>query len=99
MNCRYNEFFSRNEWGRIVKQLEIPPHQKEICQEILSGKSDKQIATALGLQVATIRTHISRLFARLDVQDRVELILFLFRQAHCKGHNGDCNQMRRKRIR
>jgi hypothetical protein len=33
------------------------------------------------------------------VQDRVELILFLFRQAHCKGHNGDCNQMRRKRIR
>lgn len=70
--------FDNEEWKRLVAELALSPRQIEIVRHLLLGQSDKQIAAAMGLAQPTVRTHLSRLFARLNVRDRHELILRIF---------------------
>jgi DNA-binding NarL/FixJ family response regulator len=49
--------FSRVEWDHVTRELGLSPQQERIVALILSGKRDKQIATALGLSIATVRTY------------------------------------------
>lgn len=74
------KIFSEVEWCELLTQLSLPPRQEQIVKHIFDGLGDKQIAGKLGICVPTVRTHLSRLFARLDVQDRHELSLEVFRQ-------------------
>jgi DNA-binding NarL/FixJ family response regulator len=41
----------------------------------MRGRSDRQIAYELGIAVPTVRTHVTRLFRRFDLCDRIELVL------------------------
>ena len=66
------------EWAHVVRVLRFSQQQARITELILHAKRDKEIAAALGVNVWTIRTHLSRIFARLDVADRVELLLLVF---------------------
>lgn len=64
-----------------MASLRLPPRQADIVRLILQGKQDKEIAAALGLRRSTIRTYLARIFARLGVSDRVQLILCI-----CSDH-------------
>ena len=75
-----NEIFTRTEWTKLWDRMPLPPRQKDITREIMRGLSDKQIATKLGIAVPTVRTHLGRMFARLNVRDRSELILYIIHQ-------------------
>jgi len=70
--------FSETEWSELVHDLALSPRQADIVKLLLSGLSDKQIARQLHIRVPTVRTHLSRLFVKLGVQDRNELILYVF---------------------
>jgi len=70
--------FTGEEWSRIVTALRLSPQQANIVGLIMQGRRDKQIAGELHLSPATVRTHLRAIFARLDVQDRVELVLKVF---------------------
>lgn len=72
------EIFSEIEWKELVEGLSLSPRQAQICKNLLRGLSDKQIAYLLKISVPTVRTHLSRLFLKLDVQDRQELVIHLF---------------------
>jgi len=74
------EIFSESEWMELAKGLSLSPRQAEVVKCLLLGHSDKLIALDLQISIATVRTHLSRLFLRFDVQDRMELILYVF---HC----------------
>ena len=74
------EIFSQSEWAELVNKLSLSSRQTEIIKELFSNRSDKQIAGDLQISVPTVRTHLSRLFSKFDVQDRIELILCVF---HC----------------
>jgi len=69
--------FSEAEWARLKEHLGLPPRQAEIARHILCGKSDKQIAHAMGISVATVRTHLGRLLGKFGLGDRVGLLLYL----------------------
>ena len=73
------EIFTESEWLEIVNELSLPPRQAEVIKYLFLGHSDKQIAMELKISVPTVRTHLSRLFSRFDVQDRVELVLYVVR--------------------
>jgi DNA-binding NarL/FixJ family response regulator len=73
------KIFSDSEWALIMQVVPLPPRQLQIIQHLFDGYSDKQIAAALDISVATVRTHINRLFMRLNVRDRCELILYIVR--------------------
>ena len=69
-------------WNQIAKSLKLSPQQKRIVELILRSACDKQIAMMLGIKKPTVRTHLDRLFRRLDLNDRCELILLVFRMSH-----------------
>jgi DNA-binding CsgD family transcriptional regulator len=69
---------SEQEWARLSEHLHLPPRQAEIAKHIMSGKSDKQIARAMGISITTVRTHVSRVFRKFDLNDRAELMLHVF---------------------
>jgi len=69
--------FSEHEWIRVTRGLNLSPQQDALARNLLLGKSDKQIAREMGIAVPTVRSHITRLFRKFDVCDRIELILLL----------------------
>jgi len=81
-------------WVAVVRELELSPQQARIVEALLRGMRDKQIAGTLGLRVPTIRTYLDRIFRRVGVQDRVELILKVFTVAHSLGSVNGCRLSR-----
>jgi len=68
-------------WARVVEEFGLPRQQARIVKGILCGMGDKQIARELGLRVPTVRTYLGRIFDRLGVGDRVQVILRVLAQA------------------
>ena len=71
--------FTESEWLELVNELSLPPRQVEVIKRLFVGHSDKQIARELQISVPTVRTHLSRIFSRFDVQDRTALVLYVVR--------------------
>ncbi|HZL36253.1 MAG TPA: helix-turn-helix transcriptional regulator [Tepidisphaeraceae bacterium] len=89
--------FSPREWATVAAALQLSPQQTRIVGLILEGKRDKQIAVALGMSISTVRTHLGRIFARLDVADRVELVLHVFARFRSGDDNSRHRQNQRQR--
>jgi DNA-binding CsgD family transcriptional regulator len=51
--------------------------EKDVIQFLLQGKSNKQIALALGISSRTVEFHLSNIYAKLGVNNRSEAILKL----------------------
>lgn len=49
----------------------------EVLKLLLQGKSNKQIAASLDISVRTVEFHLKNIYAKLDVSNRIELILKL----------------------
>ena len=72
------QIFSDAEWQDLMAGLEMSGRQKQILDCLFCGMGDKQMATAIGIAPATIRTHLGRLFLKTHTQDRVGLVLHIF---------------------
>ena len=70
--------FSDSEWAELVSDLSISLRQAEVIKHLLSGLSDKQVALEMQISVAGVRAHLSQLFSKFDLQDRHELVLYVF---------------------
>jgi len=54
--------------------LALPPSLRRIADLLGSGMSDKEIAVALDVPLATVRTYAARIYARLKVEGRRDLM-------------------------
>jgi len=90
------DIFSKSEWLQLTNDLPLSPRQADIVKCILCGYSDKQIAIKLHISVATVRTHLSRLFSRFNLQDRSELILYVFHQFRDSCNEDRCPYCQRR---
>ena len=60
------------------KSLEIlTEREKEIALAVADGKSNRQIADSLEISEPTVKTHLTHIFKKLDLKDRVGLVLYL----------------------
>ena len=75
-----NELITEQEWSVISRRLGLGGRMGEIARRLMDAKADKQIATELGVSVSTVRTYLARLFRRVGVDGRVELIVCVFRE-------------------
>jgi len=57
-----------------VSLVDLPPRLRQIAERLLDGLTDKEIASALDIPLATVRTYVSRIFRRLNVHNRAELV-------------------------
>jgi DNA-binding CsgD family transcriptional regulator len=69
--------FSDGEWVRTQRDLGLSARQAQIVRLVLQGRSDRQIALDLNISLATVRTHMRRLFRKFNLGDRLELTLLV----------------------
>ncbi|GMU38901.1 MAG: hypothetical protein KJ057_16315 [Phycisphaerae bacterium] len=84
--------FDAETWAAVASALELSPQQVRIVEGLLRAMRDKQIAQATGLRVPTVRTYFERIFRRVGVRDRVELLLKIFTLAFDLLRNGSCHR-------
>ncbi len=51
---------------------DLTPREFDVLKEIVSGKSNKEIASELNVSEATVKTHINSLLGKLGVTDRTQ---------------------------
>jgi DNA-binding CsgD family transcriptional regulator len=64
--------FERNE--AAIRSLGLSPRECEILERLAAGRSNKEIARDLGISPNTVKTHVARLYQKLDVQRRVQAV-------------------------
>ncbi len=69
---------SRREPGNLQKELQrLTLRERQILRLLSEGDSNKEIATALGVSVSTIKAHLTKIFRKLGQPDRVRLALHI----------------------
>jgi DNA-binding CsgD family transcriptional regulator len=58
----------------MLERTPLTPRERDVVGRLLSGSSTRQIAESTGLTVATVNTYLKRIFAKLGVHSRVELV-------------------------
>lgn len=58
----------------MLEKTPLTPRERDVVGRLLSGASTRQIADNTGLTVATVNTYLKRIFAKLGVHSRVELV-------------------------
>ena len=64
--------FERNE--AAARSLGLTARECEILALLASGQSVKEMARSLGISPNTVKTHLARIYEKLDVQNRVQAI-------------------------
>ena len=65
----------------VKKEVENPfsmltKREQEVLREIAKGRSNKEIATELHITEQTVKTHVSNVLAKLEVDDRTQAALY-----------------------
>jgi two-component system nitrate/nitrite response regulator NarL len=60
------------------KNYGLTPREMEMIQEVVSGYSNKEIAGRYRISEQTVKHHITNIFNKLGVYNRLELALFAF---------------------
>ena len=58
---------------------ELTAREQEVLQQVLTGKSNREIGRALFISESTVKTHVRNIFSKYDVGSRAELISTLLR--------------------
>lgn len=64
----------------ILSSAPLTIREREVADLMVAGKSNREIAFALGVSESTVKNHITRILRKLGLQDRMELVLLWARQ-------------------
>jgi NarL family two-component system response regulator LiaR len=68
----------------IRSDAEIAPHlterELEVIRALARGKSNKEIATSLGISEKTVRNHASNIYKKLHIFDRTQAVIYAIRR-------------------
>lgn len=65
-------------WGRVAHSLRLSPRELQIVRCVFDDLKELAIAAELGISPHTVHTHLERLYHKLDVSSRVELVVSVF---------------------
>ena len=63
----------------VVKIASLSPREKEVIVLLGDGLSNRRIAGQLCISETTVRHHLTSIFAKLEVHDRLQLLLYAYR--------------------
>jgi DNA-binding NarL/FixJ family response regulator len=57
-----------------LRRAPLTPRERDVVSLLVAGSSTREIAAESGLTVSTVNTYLKRIFSKLGVHSRVELI-------------------------
>ncbi|MBK7776084.1 MAG: hypothetical protein IPI43_18455 [Sandaracinaceae bacterium] len=57
-----------------LKRAPLTPRERDVVSLLVAGSSTRDIASRTGLTVSTVNTYLKRIFSKLGVHSRVELV-------------------------
>ena len=90
---QHPSIFSHQEWSDICRGLDFSDRQEQIVALLLKGHKTSSVATALDISPDTVRAHLRRLYPKLGVSDRLELMVCCvreFRRLNPSGTDSPC---------
>jgi DNA-binding CsgD family transcriptional regulator len=70
--------FVPGEWRSLASCLGLSPRECGIVRAVFDGDSEKRTAERLGLSPHTVHTYLWRIYRKLHVQSREELLVRVF---------------------
>jgi len=78
---RLLERFARRPPAGVTLPAEVKlltEREREVLINIAKGLSNAEIAAAIGVAEATVKTHVTRVLSKLDCRDRVQAVVFAY---------------------
>jgi DNA-binding NarL/FixJ family response regulator len=69
----------------------LSKREEEIARLVASGLSNREVAQRLSLSHHTVKNYLFRVFEKLGISTRIELVLYMLSQ--CKGHESEQNEI------
>jgi DNA-binding NarL/FixJ family response regulator len=63
--------------SKMSENSQFSEREKEVTELLLQGKSNKQIALALGISASTVEYHLRNIYKKLQVNSKMEAVLRL----------------------
>jgi len=60
--------------AQTLKRAPLTPRERDVVSLLVAGSSTRDIASRTGLTVSTVNTYLKRIFSKLGVHSRVELV-------------------------
>ena len=67
---------------------ELTPREAEVLRLIAAGQSNREIARALFVSEATVKTHVNRIFAKTGSRDRVQAMRYAYERGYAAPPGG-----------
>lgn len=91
------KILTSKDWQQIRQSLRLSEREFEIVQHIFDDNKTQCIAWELSISVHTVNTYLQRLYSKLDVRSRSQLVLRVlkthldYRANNCKCDRTDSN--------
>jgi DNA-binding CsgD family transcriptional regulator len=69
--------FSEKQWQAVARRLHLSPRELEIVRGIFDNSKENRIAEQMNVSPYTVHEYLKRLYRKLDVSGRVQLVLVL----------------------
>lgn len=66
--------------GSTPHDIPLTPRELEVLRLIADGFSNSEIAVTLLISQETVKTFVSRILAKLGLRDRVQAVVYAYRQ-------------------
>jgi DNA-binding NarL/FixJ family response regulator len=67
---------------------DLTPRESDVLRLITEGKSNREIARALFVSEATVKTHVNRIFAKTGSRDRTQAMRYAYTHGYAESPGG-----------